>query len=104
MAPASTRHSAKSWTETRCGEADLLSWRSPPGRGPLVTLLRRKRILGTSPVRNSAQFAQKPRYGTGHLSDVLKNTILVGCLLVQADRGREPRPLEGGHRWGVGSQ
>src|SRR5829696_5253723 len=38
FAQASRRHSANSWTETsRCGGADLLSWRSPLGRGPLFT-------------------------------------------------------------------
>src|SRR5918992_3626822 len=46
MAQASRRHSAKSWTETGCGGADLLSWRSAPGRGPLFTQRRGTWFLG----------------------------------------------------------
>src|SRR3712207_4617730 len=45
MAPASRRHSGKSWTETRCGGTELQLRRSAPGGRPLFTLLRRKGVL-----------------------------------------------------------
>src|SRR5215211_7794958 len=40
----------------------------------------------------------------GHLDDTPEHTSLVKFLLVQADRGLEPRPKEGGYPGGVGSQ
>ena len=46
MAQASRRHLAKFWTETTgYGGDDLQLRRSPPGRSPLFTLLRRTGFL-----------------------------------------------------------
>src|SRR5687768_237448 len=50
MAQASRRHSANSWTETKCGGVDLPSCRSPLGRGPLFTEVPRRSFLGGSGV------------------------------------------------------
>src|SRR5215216_5952060 len=58
FAQASRRHSANSWTETsRCGGADLLSWRSPLGRGPLFTQVRGIGILRSSAPRRATGYS-----------------------------------------------
>src|SRR5215217_1966136 len=62
MAQASRRHLAKFWTETTGYGGDDLQLqlrRSPPGRSPLFTLLRRTGFLRrcTSALRSSEKFA-----------------------------------------------
>jgi hypothetical protein len=42
--------------------------------------------------------------GMVHMSYTTRSTSLVECLLVQVGRGLEPRPVEGGHLGGAGSQ